>query len=273
MEASQGREAPLRLRASPEGGTRDAAALARRYVGARGPVISAAEYVGRRAQALRGLAPGAEASAALEDLAGRALDFAYRTAARSHGGAEAPGWLSRVSGPRFHRLATTAAGAIGGSAGLGSALAELPLTTTAMLRSIQEVAAAHGEDLRDPETRLECLAVFGQGGPLPSDDEIEAGFFAARLGLTRFAAGPVLRRVAPRFGLVVGEKLAAQATPAFGAVAGAVFNHAFTAYYQEMAEVRFGLRGLERLHGAGIRVEFAEAVRATRARPVGPQPS
>jgi len=47
----------------------------------------------------------------------------------------------------------------------------------------------------------------------------------------------------------MGQKLAAQAVPVLGAVAGAATNYAYTSYYQDMAHVHFGLRRLARLHG------------------------
>jgi uncharacterized protein (DUF697 family) len=43
---------------------------------------------------------------------------------------------------------------------------------------------------------------------------------------------------------VLGQKLAAQAVPIFGAVAGAATNYAYTSYYTDMAHVHFGLRKL-----------------------------
>jgi uncharacterized protein (DUF697 family) len=42
----------------------------------------------------------------------------------------------------------------------------------------------------------------------------------------------------------MGQKLAAQAVPVLGAMAGAATNYAYTTYYQEMAYVHFGLRKL-----------------------------
>jgi uncharacterized protein (DUF697 family) len=52
----------------------------------------------------------------------------------------------------------------------------------------------------------------------------------------------LIRSVAPRLAGSFGQKLAAQAAPVVGAVAGAAVNYAFTTYYQEMARIHFGLR-------------------------------
>jgi uncharacterized protein (DUF697 family) len=54
----------------------------------------------------------------------------------------------------------------------------------------------------------------------------------------------VIARVAPRLATVLGQKLAAQTVPVLGAMAGATVNYAFTSYYQDMAQVHFGLRRL-----------------------------
>jgi len=65
-----------------------------------------------------------------------------------------------------------------------------------------------------------------------------------RMALTGRAMNAVIARVAPRLALVMGQKLAAQAVPVLGAVAGAATNYAYTSYYQDMAHVHFGLRRL-----------------------------
>ena len=54
----------------------------------------------------------------------------------------------------------------------------------------------------------------------------------------------VIAKVAPRLAVVLGQKLAAQAVPVLGAVAGAATNYAYTSYYEDMAHVHFGLRKL-----------------------------
>ncbi|MEP1520561.1 MAG: EcsC family protein, partial [Ascidiaceihabitans sp.] len=47
-----------------------------------------------------------------------------------------------------------------------------------------------------------------------------------------------------RLAVVLGQKLAAQAVPVLGAVAGAATNYAYTSYYTDIAHVHFGLRKL-----------------------------
>ena len=54
----------------------------------------------------------------------------------------------------------------------------------------------------------------------------------------------LIARVAPKLATVLGQKLAAQAVPVLGAVAGAATNYAYTRYYTDMAHVHFGLRRL-----------------------------
>ncbi len=176
-----------------------------------------------------------------------ALLRSYELAERSRG---AP-----VRGDRAHRLLATVSGAIGGLGGLPTALAELPVATTLIFRAVQGVAEAYGEDPLSAETRMECLRVFGSGGPADGDDGIDTSFVGARLTLTGPALNRLIAAVAPRFATVLGQKLAAQAVPVLGAAAGAGTNYAFTDYYVEMAHVHFGLRDLCR------RYDPAEVVR------------
>ena len=65
--------------------------------------------------------------------------------------------------------------------------------------------------------------------------------------------GPVLVRliaqIASRFGVVVTQKLAAQAVPVIGALGGAAVNYAFTDHFQEIARAHFTVRRLERRYG------------------------
>ncbi len=178
----------------------------------------------------------------LEDTTGRALEIAARAAAGSR--AVVPdqrGWLNTAM--------TTAMGAVGGAGGLPTALAELPVTTTVLLRAIQGIAAEHGFDPADPEILRACLAVFGSAGPLTEDDGADMAFLSARLTLTGATMHGVIARVAPRLATVLGQKLATQTIPVLGAAAGAATNYAYTSYYQQMAHVAFGLRALSQRSG------------------------
>ena len=180
----------------------------------------------------------------IETAAKRALTKSYDAAQKSREGV--PG---KLSGDRAHRVLGTISGALGGVGGLPTALAELPVATTIIFRAVQDVAAAHGEDATSEETRVECLRVFGAGGPGDQDDGIDTSFIGARLTITGAAVNGLISRIAPKFATVLGQKLATQAVPILGAVAGAGTNYAFVDYYVEMANVHFGLRKLARRHG------------------------
>jgi len=168
------------------------------------------------------------------DVAARnALQKSYDMAAQSRDGKAG----QMVATDKGHKVLATISGALGGLGGLPTALAEMPIATTMIFRAVQGVAAQYGEDPNDPETRLQCLAVFGAGGPGAEDDGVDTAFFGARLGLSGAAVQGLISKVAPRFATVLSQKLASQAVPILGAAAGAGTNYAFTDYYVEMAHV------------------------------------
>ncbi len=75
-------------------------------------------------------------------------------------------------------------------------------------------------------------------------------------------------RVAPIFAMTMGRKLAAQAVPVLGAVAGAAVNWVYTSYYQDMARVHFGLKAIARDRGmdhAALVGTFREMLREAPA--------
>lgn len=146
--------------------------------------------------------------------------------------------------PWVNTAVTTAMGAAGGFGGMPSALVELPLTTTMLLRTIQGVAAAEGFDPSAENVRFDCIRVFSAAGPLAVDDGADLGFVSVRLTLTGNAMQQLIAVVAPRLATVLGQKLAAQTVPVLGAVAGASANYVYTRYYQQIAHVHFGLRRL-----------------------------
>ncbi len=184
-----------------------------------------------------------------------------------------------------HKLATGASGAIGGFFG-GAALAvELPVTTSIMLRSIADIARAEGEDLRFLEPRLACLEVFALGGRSVDDEGAETGYYAVRAALARAVndaaryiaergltteGAPVVARligqIASRFGVVVSEKLAAQAVPVVGAIGGAGVNLLFMNHFQDMAEGHFTVRRLERQYGKTTVQDAYRAIRDAHGR-------
>ncbi len=81
----------------------------------------------------------------------------------------------------------------------------------------------------------------------------------------------LIRSAAGRFGLVLSEKLLAQAVPVAGAITGGALNYAFTDYYQNMAQVHFCLRALERRTGQPLAVRkcFRRHGAASRATAAG----
>lgn len=179
--------------------------------------------------------------------------------------------LSRPKPPRdnrLHRLAATASGAASGFAGLPGAAFDIPFTTMTILRSIAEVARDSGEELAAEETRRACLEVLAFGGPGGTDDETELGYWATRLGVNHLTLNLLIKSAAGRFGLVLSDKLMAQAVPLAGALTGGLLNYAFIEYYQNMARVHFCLRALERRTGEtrALHECFALMVQAARER-------
>ncbi|MGZ3748502.1 MAG: EcsC family protein, partial [Pseudobdellovibrionaceae bacterium] len=138
---------------------------------------------------------------------------------------------------------------------------ELPMTTGIIFRSIANTARSFGEDLQDPNVRLECLQVFAMGSHQShADDAMKSSYFSQRLAFYTFikkvsekgAASLLPRfiaRVATEYEMVVAEKFLAESIPILGAVGGAAINSAFTHYFNQTAYYHFGLRYLERKHG------------------------
>ena len=210
--------------------------FARRYREADGLILQVLGALGGKAEGMLGRLP-AQVRERLDGATKRALEIAFDAAKTSRG---------RVGdmSDRLNTALATAMGVAGGVGGLPTALAELPVTTTVLLRAIQGIATEHGFDPADEGVRLDCLQVFSAGGPLAGDDGSEVGFLAARVTLSGTTLRGIIARIAPRLATVLGQKLAAQAVPILGAMAGAATNYAFTSYYQEMAHVYFGLRRL-----------------------------
>lgn len=172
-------------------------------------------------------------------------------------------------GRLIHKALAATSGALGGVVGLVSLPLELPVATTLILRSIAEIAQGEGEDLASPEVALACVQVFALGGgQADGDNPAESSYFAVRAALAQSMSeaaqvvaeqgfvgqgAPVLVRlaaeVASRFGLVVSQKMAAQALPVVGALGGAVVNAAFMDHYQDIAHAHFTVRRLERAYG------------------------
>jgi len=218
----------------------------------------------------------ATASTAVAKLAKRALERALDVALFSLQN------RSIIGGRKLHSGLACASGAIGGAFGLAALAVELPVSTTIMLRAIAAIAQEEGEDLADPRTGLACLEVFALGGPR-DEDSAEADYFVVRAmlarGLADFAidkgaigeSAPVLVRfltqIASRFGVVVSEKIAAQAVAVVGAVGGAAVNLAFIEHFQDVARGHFTVRRLERVYGVdAVRSEY-DRIKSDLTRP------
>ena len=118
------------------------------------------------------------------------------------------------------------------------------------------------------------------GGAAPTTEAgsalTESGYFAVRAALAKTLAeaaryagsktlldqsAPALIRftaqIAARFGLVVSQKVAAQAVPILGAFGGAAVNTAFMNHFQATARAHFTVRRLERTYGpAPVRAAY-----------------
>jgi hypothetical protein len=177
----------------------------------------------------------------------------------------------RKTSNNWHKLAVAASGGVGGFFGFAGLAAEIPISTTLMLRSIADIARSQGESVRNIETKLECMQVLALGGESDSDDGTESGYYVTRALLTKsmteaaeFIAkkgfveegAPVLVRffanIASRFGIQVSEKAAAQAVPILGAISGAALNTIFINHFQDMATGHFIVRKLERIYGKEV---------------------
>jgi len=212
----------------------------------------------------------AAASTAVATVARHALEHALEVALFSLKNRRLKG------GRKLHSGLACTSGAIGGAFGLPALAVELPVTTTIMLRAIATIAQEEGEDLADPRTGLACLEVFALGASTANREMPESDYFAVRgqlaqgvgevadfaldKGVVREGAPAVVRflaQIASRFGIVVSQKVTAQAVAIVGAVGGAALNLAFAEHYQDLARGHFTVRRLERVYGAdAVRGEY-----------------
>lgn len=211
-------------------------ALANRYKAASGPGLKLLNMAGGQAENLLDRLP-APVRDGLGSATEQALILAMQAAAKSRRSVpDQP--------PAVNRAVSAAMGAAGGLGGLPGALVELPATTAFLLRTIQGTAAGHGFDPDAESVTFDCIRVFASAGPLAHDDGADMGFLSLRLSLSGGAMQKLIAQVAPKLSVVLGQKLAAQAVPVIGALAGASTNYVFSGYYQQMAHVHFGLRRL-----------------------------
>jgi EcsC protein family len=202
-------------------------------------------------------------SAKVGDVTREALTRAVHAAVFTLGGGPAEN-----ASNLWHKIAVAATGGVGGFFGLPALAAELPVSTTIMLRSIADIARSEGESIHTIESKIACIEVFALGGPGKNDDASESGYFSIRAALAQsvskaaeYMAGkrlaeegaPALVRlivqIAERFSIQVSEKAAAQAIPAIGAAGGAIVNTLFIDHFQDMARGHFIVRRLERTYG------------------------
>lgn len=183
------------------------------------------------------------------------LDFAQRVSIVQMD--DEPG--RRSSGERYTAMAM-ATGVAGGTLGLPSVLAELPITTGLILRAIADIGRAHGHRLNDPEFRATCIEVFAYGGPLDDDDDADITFIASKLGAIEVSE--LVAKVAIRYAAALAPKIVAMSVPVAGSVLGAGVNWAYMNFYQSMARVLFMLHPIQRKYDrAQVRSCFGSLVR------------
>ena len=215
--------------------------LARRYLNAGGIGMDVLNMIGIKAEFLLDRLP-TSVRTRMDRITLAALNRAFDAASLSRG-------LLTERGDWFNRMLSTTSGAVGGMAGIAGAALEMPLTITLLLRAIMDIAAEHGIDPDSDIARREALTVFAAAGPLNSDEGADLAFLAARMSITGQTVQGLIARVAPKLSASLTQKLAAQAVPVLGAVAGGAINYSFTRYYQEIARVNFGLLRMSRESG------------------------
>jgi hypothetical protein len=170
----------------------------------------------------------------------------------------------RRSSDGLYKTSVVITGAVGGVFGLASILAELPVTTGLILRSIADIGRANGERLDDPEFRATCVEVFAYGSPLDEDEE-EIAFLGAKIGAAEISE--LVVKVAARYTIALAPRIAAATVPVVGGGLGAGVNWTYMNFYQAMARVLFMLLPIERKHDpALVRSCFGAVVREMRER-------
>ena len=226
-----------------------------------GLAVRIANTVGAPVEKLLGTLP-AGASTAIQTATTKSLDTALKVATSlMH---DQP----RPAVDRLHSVAVAATGAVGGAFGLAALAAELPVSTTIMLRSIADIARSEGHSIKSGLVQMSCLEVFALGAPARRDDSAEAGYFAVRAALARAVSEAVehlaargvasesapalvrlIAKIAARFGIPVTEKVLAQSVPLIGAAGGAMINVLFIRHFQDIARGHFTVLRLEATYG------------------------
>ncbi len=152
------------------------------------------------------------------------------------------------------RVVVAASGALGGAAGLAGFVPDAAVTTLTIMRRIGQIAREEGEDLESEDSRRACLEVFAlKAGTLPGTSPTagEGGYYETRLLLQGAPLLRLMAEVASRYGVQLGQKLAAQAVPIAGALTGVAINSVFLAQFERLARAHFTVRRLERVWGEG----------------------
>lgn len=225
---------------------------------ARGMLVRMTGMLARRLDRLMagGLgAAGRDLPARLQRLTEHALWRGYRLATLGLDARSA-----RAPRLRRTRLLVSASGAVSGLIGFPGLAFDLPLSMATMLRSVAEIARAHGENLADAETRRACIEVFAVGGLPREDTDIELSYWAARAALNHATIGATIQQAARMLSVTLSEKLLAQTVPLAGAAAGGAVNYMFLDYFQRVARLHFAVRQLERRTGdpAAVRATLHE---------------
>lgn len=190
----------------------------------------------------------------------RALDYVQRAAII--GMSDEPG---RPASESLYKWTSALSGFGSGMVGLPAILAEIPITTGIILRSIADIGRQHEGRLDDPDFNTTCVEVFAYGGPLDEDEEADLGFIAAKVGVVELSE--LIAKVALRYAAAMGPKVAAMSVPIVGGIAGAAINWTYMNFYQEMARVLFILRPIEHAHDPQqVRSCFASLVREMKQR-------
>ncbi|OQY43264.1 MAG: hypothetical protein B6242_14970 [Anaerolineaceae bacterium 4572_78] len=92
---------------------------------------------------------------------------------------------SKNSADGFHIMLAALSGGVCGFFGLPGVLADLPVSTMVMLRSIAAIARYEGEDLNNIESQMECITVFALGGNTTTDDAAESAYFTTRATISK----------------------------------------------------------------------------------------
>ena len=192
----------------------------------------------------------------------------------------------RAGSQLLHKAMAAASGAVGGGFGLAALPVELPISTTSCCGRSETSRAARARTSRTrkaPSPACRCSRSGPRDGKAKAAESgyftvrgmlaksvAEAARFIAERGIVAEGAPALVRfiaQIAARFGVVVTQKVAAQAVPVVGALGGAAVNYEFIDHFQEVARAQFIVRRLERRYGKEVvRAEYERLLRDQRRR-------